>query len=129
MFCYHSTINLCTMTSYVERRTVLDSVKSSTWKFFKLFLRERWTKKTEKKTDKCQFWPYIHTYSIKTDIFLFFSYATIEIVDKLLLLGKKQKKTDISLFRPTYIHTKLTFVSFFCFFLCTFPEETLFNFN
>ena len=35
--CYHSTFNLCTtsMTSYVEPRTVLDSVKSSTWKFFK----------------------------------------------------------------------------------------------
>ena len=49
-------------------------------------------KKTEKKTDKCQFWPYIHTYYIKTDIFLFFFQATTEIVDKLLLLGKKQKK-------------------------------------
>ena len=30
-------------------------------------------KKTEKRTDKCQFRPYIHTYYIKTDIFLFFS--------------------------------------------------------
>ena len=35
-------------------------------------LGEGGQKKTEK-TDKCQFWPYIHTYSIKTDIFLFFS--------------------------------------------------------
>ena len=33
--------------------------------------------KNIKKTNKCQFWPYIHTYSIKTNILCFFSQATI----------------------------------------------------
>ena len=48
---------------------------------------------------------------------MFFSQPTIEIVDKLLLLGKKHKKTNILLFSAD-IHTyKLTFVSFFMFFL------------
>ena len=40
--------------------------------------------KGAKKTNKCQFWPYIHTYSIKTNILCFFSQATI---------GKNIKKT------------------------------------
>ena len=62
--------------------------------FLQAPLGEGGQKKTEKKSDKCQFWPYIHTYYIKTDIFLFFSQATIEIVDKLLLLGKKTEEKN-----------------------------------
>ena len=38
-------------------------------------------KKTEK-NNKCYFWPDIHTYSIKTNIFLFFFQATIEKIEK-----------------------------------------------
>ena len=48
-------------------------------------------KKTEIKTNKCYFWPYIHTYFIKTNIFPFFSQATIKKHEKYALLGKKQK--------------------------------------
>ena len=52
------------------KRVLLDTVK-----VYLSYLKDPLGKvdgKKQKKTDKCQFWPYIHTYYIKTDIFLFF---------------------------------------------------------
>jgi len=63
--------------------------------------------------------PYIHTYSIKTNILCFFSQATI---GKNI---KKHTKTNILLFSAD-IHTyKLTFVSFFYVFFLHLPLTQL----
>ena len=66
----------------------------------------------------------------KTRLFPDFFFATfpkrpLKQSIKYFCWEKNRKKTDISLFRPTYIHTKLTFVSFFLFFLSTFPNSKI----
>ena len=63
-------------------------------------------KKTEIKTNKCWFWPNMHTYSIKTNIFCFFPKRPLKNLKNAHCWEKKQKeKLTFHYFRPTYIHT------------------------